>query len=61
MVSRENTVIAACIALAFVVLYALSTTNTLSSTTASAAVVLGVGVVLPTLVNEFLDRREGER
>jgi len=61
MVSRENKVIAACIALALLVLYVLSETNTLSSPSASAVVLLGIGVLLPTLINEFLGRREGER
>jgi len=61
MVSRENKVIAACIALALLVLYVLSGTNTLSSSSASAAVLLGIGVLLPTLINEYLSRREGER
>jgi hypothetical protein len=58
MVSRENAVIAASIALAFVLLYALTETNTLTSTSGSAVVLLGVGVVLPTLLNELLNRRE---
>lgn len=57
MVSRENAVIAASIALAFVLLYALTETNTLTSTSGSAVVLLGVGVVLPTLLNELLDRQ----
>jgi len=57
MVSRENTVIAGCIALAIASLYVANTLTTLQQWQ-SAALILGVGVLLPTLVNEFLDGRE---
>ncbi|QKY20362.1 hypothetical protein B4589_008205 [Halolamina sp. CBA1230] len=54
MVSRENTIIAVCIALAIALLYGLNAVTTLAQWQ-SAAVVLGVGVLIPTLVNEYLD------
>lgn len=57
MVSRENAVIAGFIALALVVLYALLELTSLP-TWASSAVVLGVGVIAPLLVNEYLSARE---
>ncbi|GAB7011955.1 hypothetical protein [Halolamina salina] len=60
MVSRENTVIAACIALAIASLYVANTLTTLQQWQ-SAGLILGVGVLLPTLVNEFLDGREPDR
>jgi hypothetical protein len=56
MVSRENKVIALFVALAFVVLAAVSEFASPASWV-GAAVVLVVGVVLPTLVNEYLDSR----
>ena len=54
MVSRENTIIAVCIALAIALLYGLNAVTTLAQWQ-SAAVVLGVGVLLPTLLNEYLE------
>lgn len=56
MVSRENTVIALCIALAFVTLAVVPESMTRTAWT-GAAVVLVVGVIVPTLVNEYLDSR----
>jgi len=59
MVSRENRVIVACIASALVLLYLATELATLP-TWGSAAIVLGVGVVVPTLVNTYLDSRPTE-
>ncbi|KPN29599.1 hypothetical protein SY89_00313 [Halolamina pelagica] len=59
MVSRENTVIAVCIALAIASLYVANSLTTLQQWQ-SAALILGVGVLVPTLVNEFLDGRAGD-
>lgn len=56
MVSRENAVIAACIAAAFGLPVALTAVTT-PPTWASAAVLVGVGVVAPQLLNEYLDAR----
>ena len=56
MLSRENSVIAVCILGAVGSVYALSTMMTLP-TWGSVAVVLGIGVLLPTLLNEYLDGR----
>jgi predicted membrane channel-forming protein YqfA (hemolysin III family) len=56
MVSRENTVIALFVALAFLVLAVVPESMTRTAWT-GAAVVLVVGVVCPTLVNEYLDGR----
>lgn len=56
MVSRENRVIAVCIALAVLLLFALNAVTDPPSWAVLAAL-LGVGVVAPTLVNEYLDRR----
>jgi hypothetical protein len=56
MVSRENTVVALCIALAFVVLAVVSEFVS-QSTWSGAAVVLVVGAIVPTLVDEYLDSR----
>lgn len=57
MVSRENRVIVVCIALAVLLLFALDAAAELPSWLILAAL-LGVSVVLPTLVNEYLDLRE---
>ncbi|WP_435126476.1 hypothetical protein [Halobaculum sp. D14] len=59
MVSRENTVIVACIALAVVALFALAELTN-PPTWAGGAVLVGLGVLLPLLVNGYLDRRDGE-
>lgn len=56
MVSRENTVVALFVALAFVTL-AVGPEFVGRSAWTGAAVVLVVGVGLPTLVNEYLDSR----
>lgn len=56
MVSRENKVIALFVALAFVTLAVVSEFVTQTSWL-GAVVVLVVGVVCPTLVNEYLDGR----
>lgn len=56
MLSRENSVIVVCILAAIGLVYALSTLMTLP-TWGTVAVVLGIGVLLPTLLNEYLDGR----
>ena len=58
MVSRENTVITLCITLAVVSLYVANSLTTLQQWQ-SAGLILGVGVLLPTLLNEYLDGRAG--
>jgi len=57
MVSRENRVILGFVALALVVLYGLLQVRDLP-TWASSAVILGIGVICPVLVNEYLNSRE---
>lgn len=57
MVSRENKVIVAFIALAVVLLYIVSAVTTLP-TWGSAAIVIGVGVVIPVIINGYLDNRQ---
>ncbi|MBP1987946.1 hypothetical protein [Halolamina salifodinae] len=59
MISRENAVIAVCITLSLVAVYAASAATTLP-TWGSIGIVIGVGVLLPTLLNEYLDRQSGE-
>jgi hypothetical protein len=54
MVSRENTVSVACIALALVGVYAILQVPDRPEW-APAAVLLGVGVILPLAVNGYLD------
>lgn len=56
MVSRENKVIVAFIALAILSLYVLAELS-IESIGAGGAVIIGVGVVAPLLVNNYLDRR----
>ena len=56
MVSRENAVIVASIALALLVGYGVFEYTTVSDWVAMA-VFLVLGVVVPTLVNEYLDRQ----
>jgi hypothetical protein len=56
MVSRENKVIVLFIALSLVTLSVVSEFVG-QSMEVGAAVVLGVGVVLPTLINEYLDSK----
>lgn len=56
VISRENTVIGAFLALSVLLVFLL-TEVTDSPTWASAAVVLAAGVVAPIAVNEALDRR----
>jgi len=58
VLSRENAVTVSFIALAAVALFAVNELTT-PPTWVGAAVLLGVGVVIPTLVNEYLDRQEG--
>ncbi|MDS0258632.1 hypothetical protein NDI56_04300 [Haloarcula sp. S1CR25-12] len=56
MVSRENKVIAAYLVATLLVLFVVL--ETLSPPLwVSSALVLGLGVVAPTLTNEYLDRR----
>ena len=55
MVSRENKVIIACIALAIGLLYVVTELTTIPQW-AFAAIGIGIGVVVPTLINEYLDR-----
>ncbi len=57
MLSRENAVVAAFIVLALLVLYGLLESRD-PPAWVNAAVVLGVGVVAPLVVNGYLDRRE---
>lgn len=57
MVSRENKVVIVFVALALVVLYGLLEVRDLP-TWASSAVIIGIGVVCPVLVNEYLSGRE---
>lgn len=56
MVSRENRVVLVTGSAALVLLYAFGAVLELP-TWVGIAVVLGVGVVLPQLVNDYLDRR----
>jgi len=57
MLSRETTITLSFIALAAVLLYVANGLTT-PPTWASALILLGVGVVVPTLINEYLDRQE---
>lgn len=57
MVSRENTVIMACISLAVLTLYATAETVTLPPW-ARSAILLGIGVIAPLVINEYLDTKE---
>lgn len=54
MVPRENAVIGVFVVSAFVLLYVLPKVTTLP-TWASSAVIIGVGVIAPLLVNSYLD------
>ena len=56
MVSRQNGVIAAYVAATLLLLYVVTETAT-PPTWVTAALLLGIGVVAPTLTNEYLDRR----
>jgi hypothetical protein len=56
MLSRENTVILGFIVLAISVLFGLMRVSD-PPTWVSGVVILGIGVIAPTLVNELLDRR----
>ncbi|WP_348612739.1 hypothetical protein [Halobaculum rarum] len=56
MVSRENVVILVFIAAAVVLLYATTLLGE-QPVWVGGAVVIGVGVVAPLLVNSYLDRR----
>ncbi|MDZ5811641.1 hypothetical protein U4E84_09835 [Halorubrum sp. AD140] len=57
MVSRENKVITLCIVLAILLLGVVLTVSD-PPTWVSGMVILGVGVIAPMLVNEYLDRRD---
>jgi len=57
MLSRENKVIVACIGLAALTLYVTAETVTLPPW-ADSAILLGIGVILPLAVNEYLDSKE---
>ena len=57
MLSRENTVIAGFITLAIVLLFGILSVSE-PPTWVSGAVMIGVGVIAPILVNEHLDRNE---
>ncbi len=57
MLSRENAVIAGFIALAIALLAAVLGVSD-PPAWVSVAVVVGVGVIAPTLLNEYLDRRQ---
>lgn len=56
MISRENKVIVAFIALAVLLLFVLAESTTLP-TWAGGAVLIGVGVLAPLLVNNYLDAK----
>ncbi|QDX40388.1 hypothetical protein [Salarchaeum sp. JOR-1] len=56
--TRENTVVAGCAAVALSGWYLL--TEFTSADTASIIVLLGIGVVLPLLINGYLDSEDGE-
>jgi hypothetical protein len=56
MTSRENKVIIGFMALAMLLLVGLLGVSD-PPTWVSSAVILGVGVIAPILVNEYLDRR----
>jgi hypothetical protein len=56
MISRENKVIIGFIALAVLLLAGVLGVSD-PPTWVSSAVILGVGVIAPILVNEYLDRR----
>jgi hypothetical protein len=56
MVSRENQVIAVCIVAALALLVALSELTTAPGWVAAGSVLL-VGVILPTVLNGYFDRR----
>jgi hypothetical protein len=57
MVSRENKIIAGFITFAIILLFAIHSGSD-PPTWVSGAVVIGVGVIVPTLVNEYLTRKE---
>ena len=57
MVSRENKVIGGFITLAVILLFVIHSVSE-PPTWVSDAVVIGVGVIVPTLVNEYLTRKE---
>lgn len=56
MVSRENKVIALCIALA-ILLLGIVLTVAEPPTWVSGMIIIGVGVIVPILVNGYLNRR----
>lgn len=56
MVSRENAVIVASLVVAIAAWYVVEAVAT-ASPWASWAALIGVGVILPTVANEYLDRR----
>lgn len=55
MVSRENKVIAGFITLAIILLFGIHSVSE-PPTWVSGAIVIGVGVIVPTLINEYLTR-----
>jgi hypothetical protein len=57
VLTRENGVIAVCIVAAFVIGGLIDTSGT-GPEWLPFAVVLGVGVVVPVMANEWLDRRD---
>jgi 2-phosphoglycerate kinase len=57
MVSAENKVIAGFITLAVILLFGIHSVSE-PPTWVSGAVVIGVGVIVPTLINEYLTRQE---
>jgi hypothetical protein len=58
MVSRENAVIGTCIALTVVVALLVESLGPSYPEWAPLALFLGGGVLVPTAINEALDRRE---
>ena len=57
MVSRENKIIAGFIILAIVLLFGISSVSD-PPTWVTVAVLIGLGVVAPTLVNEYFNQKE---
>ena len=60
MLSRENKVMVAFIALALLSLFVLLSLSE-PPTWVSGALVIGIGVIAPLLVNTYLDRRDDEQ
>lgn len=57
MVSRENKVITGFVLLAIVLLFGIFSISN-PPTWVGGAVILGIGVIAPTLINEYLNRED---